>query len=390
MHPNPTYFISGRTSGFAQWQETSTGGKTVHRLLEYRDDTLDIYLEQLWNQEGETPTRYHLVIDSTATSTTLDVTTYDCHLRAVINGKRFVLAPTPAQTLIIKTANGATRINVADDVETPVIIETGHGDSTIKTGRGITEVFTGTGNIDITVGAGLAFILSASTHCRIQGHILIDNPHGTGIYARQRVDDARFERALAAPFDTLAQHTFEIKGDTPFVQAVENHLNFLRHTQCGRQLLTQLAKRSWIRISETQQTTRFDVCISDPTDVDHHLQQNQAGEWTAGWPAEGGDLTFNLTRSDSDNLPLLDFYRCLCEAYNAFTGTTVPGRTTVRTYDYRTIEVEGAHLQAIGLETGVFYDFDQNPATAPTNTNPSPFTENALRVELDLPRRLYY
>ncbi|WP_438281353.1 M91 family zinc metallopeptidase [Pseudomonas alabamensis] len=390
MNPNPTYFISGRTSGYAQWKETFSAEQTLHRLLEYRDDKLDIYLEQVWNKDGQTPTRHHMVLESKTPGAIIDVTSYDCHLLAVINGRRFVLAPTPAQTLIINTVDGPTRINVADEVNTPVLIQTENGSSSIKTGGGITEVFTGKGDIDITVGQGLAFILSASDTCRIQGNVLIDNPHGSGVYARQRPGDARFEAPLAPSLATLAQHTFHIKGDARFVQTVENHLTFLRHTRCGQQLLTQLAKRSWIQVSETPHATRFDVSVSDPSEEDHHLQQDAQGQWTAGWPAEGGYLALNLTRSDSDNLPLLDFYRCLCEAYNAFTGTTIPGLATVDTYDYRAVEVAKAHLQAIGLETDVFYDFDQNPATAPTDTNPSPFTENALRVELGLPRRRYY
>ena len=390
MNPYATYFISGRTSGYIQWKETVDAERTLHRLLEYRDDKLDIYLQQAWNKNGQAPTRHHMVLDSKAEGAIIDITTYDCYLLAVINGRRFVLAPTPAQTLIIHTVNGTTQINVADDVDRPVLIQTGNGSSRIKTGAGITEVFTGKGDIDITVGQGLAFILSASDTCRIQGNVLIDNPHGSGIYARRQAGDARFEAPLAPPLATLAQHTFDIKGDTGFIQAVKNHLTFLRHTHCGQQLLTQLAKRSWIQVSETPHATRFDVQISDPSEEDHHLQQDAQGQWTAGWPAEGGYLAFNLTRSDSDNLPLLDFYRCLCEAYNAFTGTTVPGRATVKASGYRTLEVDRAQLQAIGLETGVFYDFDQNPATAPTDTNPSPFTENALRVELGLPRRRSY
>ncbi|MBZ3662276.1 M91 family zinc metallopeptidase [Pseudomonas monteilii] len=390
MNPKPTYFISGRTSGYTQRKNTATPDKTLHHLIEYSDDQQEIYLEQVLLDGNRIPARHHMVIESRTAGANIEISTYDCHLRAVVNGKRFILAPTPHQTLILKTKDGGTKISVADDVQIPLIILAGAGRNTIKTGGGVTEVFTESNTIDITVGTGLTFINSASADLILTGHVLIGNPHGSGLYARGKPGDERFQAPLAAPLDSLASATFEIKGSISFTQAVNNHLTFLRHTACGQRLLTQLARRSWIRISETRTATRFEVHVSDPTENDHYLQQNERMQWVSGWPAEGGDLALNLARSDSENLPLLDFYRCLCEAYNAFKGTTVPGSQTIETFDYREVQVNAAQLQAIGLETGVFYDFDNDPATPPTDTNPSPFTENALRLELGLPPRLYY
>lgn len=390
MHPNPIYFISGRTSGFQQWADTSIVGKTVHRFYEYRDDNVDVLLEQLWFEQGQIPGRHHMVIQSHAPAVNINISTYDCHLMAKVGNKTFILAPTPRQTLIIKTAPGEADIRVTEDVKTPVIIQAADGDTRITTGGGITEVFTGSGDAQINVGQGLAFIKSGSASRRIKGHILVDDPYDSVVYARNQAGDARFEQPLSAPLDTLASSTFDIQGSDTFKQAVHNHLVFLRHTRCGQQLLAELAKRSWIKVTETQNATQFEAYISDPADSDHHLSRNSQLEWVAGWPAEGGDLAFNLARSDSDNLPLLDLYRCLCEAYNAFNGTTVPGDTPIRTIDRRAIRVNNAHLQAIGLPSGILYDFDNDPDTAPSDTNPSPFNENALRMELGLPLRTYY
>ncbi|BBH45021.1 M91 family zinc metallopeptidase [Pseudomonas sp. KU43P] len=390
MNPKPTYFISGRTSGFRQWRETLTQGKTVHKMLVHRDDQLDIYLEQIWLEAGRGPSRFHMVVESRFAGTTIDISTRDCHLAASVDGKPFILAPTPEQTLILKAPDGNTKIRVHDDVETPVIIQIGNGNSSIKTGSGVTEVFSGAGDMRIEAGKGLAFIKSDSANCHITGHVLIDNPHGSGTYARSQPGDERFAGPLSPPYDTLANATFTVEGSDTFKQAVDNHLVFLRHTHCGHQLLAELAKRAWITIRETNRATRFEVQITDPSDEGHHLQQNPQLAWESGWPAEGGYLEFNLTRSDSDNLPLLDFYRCLCEAYNAFSGTTMPGSMTTETYDYRQLEVSRAKLQAIGLAAGIFYDFDKNPETPPTDTNPPQFTENGLRLELGLQPRRHY
>lgn len=390
MHPNPVYFISGRSSGFQQWADTSVDGRAVHRFYEYRDDEVEVLLEQLWFEQGQIPGRHHMVIDSHAPAVDIDISAYDCHLMAKVGNNTFILAPTPRQTLIIRTAKGEANVRVAQEVKTPVIIQAADGTARITTGGGITEVFTGTGDAQINVSQGLTFIKSASANSQINGHILVDDPHYSVVYARNQAGDARFAQPLTAPLDTLASSTFDIQGSATFKQAVLNHLVFLRHTQCGQQLLAELAKRSWIRVSETQKASHFDAYISDPTESDHHLRRNSHLEWSAGWPAEGGDLAFNLTRSGSDNLPLFDLYRCLCEAYNAFNGTTIPGDTLVRTIDRRQIKVSNAHLQAIGLPSGILYDFDNNPDTAPTDSNPPPFNENALRRELGVPVRTHY
>ncbi|AJG12187.1 hemolysin-like protein [Pseudomonas plecoglossicida] len=390
MHPNPIYFISGRTSGFQQFADPSMDGKTVHRFYEYRDDNVDILLEQVWFDQGQVPGKHHMVIQSHASAVDIDIFTYDCHLQANVGSKTFILAPTRRQTLIIKTAPGDAKITVAEDVKTPIIIQAADGNTRIATGGGITEVFTGTGNAQINVGQGLTFIKGGSASTRISGHILVDDPHESVVYARNQPGDARFEQPLLAPLDTLASDTFEIQGSDTFKQAVENHLAFLRHTLCGKQLLVELGNSHQITITETKNTTQFEAYITDPTEEDHHLRQNSRLEWVSGWPAESGTLAFNLTRSDSDNLPLFDFYRCLCEAYNAFKGTTVPGTSLIRTIDRRQISVAKAHLQAIGLPSGLFYDFDNNPQTPPTDTNHSPFSENVLRLELGMPARLNY
>jgi len=51
--------------------------------------------------------------------------------------------------------------------------------------------------------------------------------------------------------------------------------------------------------------------------------------------------------------------------------------------------VSNQELQALGLPTSAApFDFDHDPDTAPTTTNPEPFSENGLRRELGLPLRL--
>ncbi|MCF4989048.1 hypothetical protein GIW60_06450, partial [Pseudomonas gessardii] len=46
--------------------------------------------------------------------------------------------------------------------------------------------------------------------------------------------------------------------------------------------------------------------------------------------------------------------------------------------------------QAVGLQTNESFDFDRDPSTPPTFTNPKPFTENGLREEMGEPLRTAY
>ncbi|MDW2779285.1 hypothetical protein [Pseudomonas sp. BEA3.1] len=238
MHPNPVYFISGRTSGFQQRADTSIDGQAVHRFYEYRDDKIDVLLEQVWFDQGQIPGKHHMVIQTHSSAVDIDISLYDCHLKATVGNKRFVLAPTQRQTLIIRTAKGEANVRVAEEVKTPVIIQAAEGRAHITTGGGITEVFTGSGNAQINVGPGLTFIKRGSASRGMGGHILgvdgyilVDDPHESVIYARNQAGDARFEQPLSAPLTALASNTLDIRGSDTFKQAVHNHLVFLCHTR---------------------------------------------------------------------------------------------------------------------------------------------------------------
>lgn len=64
----------------------------------------------------------------------------------------------------------------------------------------------------------------------------------------------------------------------------------------------------------------------------------------------------------------------LCHAWNHVNGTVLPEHEN----------------QVTGLPTAHSFDFDGDPDTPPSNTSPDPFSENALRHELGLPRRNTY
>ena len=57
--------------------------------------------------------------------------------------------------------------------------------------------------------------------------------------------------------------------------------------------------------------------------------------------------------------------------------------------DRARIQLSNEELQTLGLPTSAEpFDFDNDPDTVPTTTNPEPFSENGLRKELGLLPRL--
>lgn len=96
--------------------------------------------------------------------------------------------------------------------------------------------------------------------------------------------------------------------------------------------------------------------------------------------------------------PLLALYHEMTHAYNGATGTFIPGERSIIGADGAPLIIDGepvivknAEYQAVGLPSnGTPFDFDNNPKTAPTTTNPTPFTENAIREEMGLPLRDRY
>jgi len=91
-------------------------------------------------------------------------------------------------------------------------------------------------------------------------------------------------------------------------------------------------------------------------------------------------------------VPLASLYHELCHAYNYVTGTVFSGTTPEQLYPGMPAhQTANEELQAIGLPADFPpFDFDKDPLTPPTNTNPPPYTENGILQELGLPLRKRY
>ena len=112
----------------------------------------------------------------------------------------------------------------------------------------------------------------------------------------------------------------------------------------------------------------------------------------AGTPVYGGAVYYNplYIGNRISNVPSL--YHELCHAYNTVTGSRLPGFSEDGEDGNKPrLMIANIELQAVGLPTQAMpFDFDHDPSTPPTNTNPAEFTENGIREELGMPPRKQY
>lgn len=177
-------------------------------------------------------------------------------------------------------------------------------------------------------------------------------------------------------------------GSPMFIARVEADLSLLRLSPKGQKLLHALdvaARASGVPIS----ITYFDLGNARFTPVSLDSRPT-IRDGQPGVPDYGGRIDYNPFFAPRNLLPIVGLYHELCHAYNAVTGTVAAGQTVEIDGD-KSVSVNNVERQAVGLPIDMDpFDFDLDPTTPPTQTNPEAFTENGIRRELGLPLRTAY
>jgi Ca2+-binding RTX toxin-like protein len=226
-------------------------------------------------------------------------------------------------------------------------------------------------------------------------------------------------------FKEVGHSGYVAEGSQAFVQNVNDDLDLLRLSPAGKQLLAEAdaaAKRNdaptlikettadngfyhfnSLKLKKHFSTNRPDEIT--PTDqwkgqdfggifIKDDLRGLTPQDWgrvifnKPGDVATAGEIHYNPSFSPSEGGPILTLYHEMTHAYNGANGSFLPGKTKVPH------NLSGEHNiehQAVGLITDTQpFNFINRPSAKPTTTNPKPFTENALREELQLPPREKY
>lgn len=205
------------------------------------------------------------------------------------------------------------------------------------------------------------------------------------------------------------RQAFSIDGPADFIQRVEDDLALLRASPHGQKMLEALDKaavqnRSPVKIVPSQgQGDSYDFWsttlqkLEDAHQLLHSPDAPMNGyikDGVAGAHADKATIFYDTADIHEDGdllLPLLLLYHEMAHAWNGANGTFLPGLSDPTTDHPERPGPPNAELQAVGLATNAPpFDFDNDPSTPPTSTNPTPFTENSLNQEMGKPLRQRY
>ncbi|UVJ45363.1 M91 family zinc metallopeptidase [Pseudomonas sp. LS1212] len=355
----------------------------------------------------------------------------------------------PDEVLAISTGAGNDTVRIESALSNPVIVDTGPGDDTIniestpstvlsgpgndslRLTHGSTWVDTGPGNDRILAtgqqraiihgGSGDDFIYSAAEQNFLQAGegddtLIIGAGHGDveavsgenliiagpgkdvffldtdksqviGANEDDNVDSNQLPPARAAfvsppvvvkhlpqlhvlQGNDVGTRALSIQGSDTFKTHVEDILRLLRTTATAYPLLKSLDDSgAKILIKESGITDNVHF-IPERSEGDPHIRDGKHGT-----PTKAAVILYNPLAERPNLPPVVIMHHELCHAWNHVNGTVLQNHEN----------------QVIGLPTGEPpFDFDNDPLTPPTDTNPAPFSENALRQELGLPLRLSY
>lgn len=296
--------------------------------------------------------------------------------------------------------NGNDRLQALDGPPKRVVhMDGGNGDDFMISKHGHAVMHGGGGN-NLIVNQGSAVIYTGRGNNTVRSY-----QDDTVIYAKPSDNVTRTLNSRR--FDVLPSDAgktgYSVVGSTEFKQRVEDDLELLRMSPTGQQGLKkadELARKNNAPITINELNTRDDMNYSfNNKAIQQHLEHggdvksltpSELGFITEGQPgatADLGAINYNPSLMYSDTTsPIAGLYHEMSHAFNGATGTFIPGATS--------LDPNGEHIepdierQAVGIPTAADpFDFDGDPTTPPTTTNPRPLTENGLKQEMRLPLR---
>lgn len=262
------------------------------------------------------------------------------------------------------------------------------GNDRIKAGPGSNVIYTGDGFNDVTqLKAGdvtyFSYQSKLTVDCALAMHpgVPVDLPPGQ-----------LASHAIHIEPQSLSHSGIVVRGSASFIERVNDDLHLLLGSPTGQRLLAELenaTRASGIPITvheffpQPQGMFIPNKVTAEQSFIDNNMR---------GSPSYGGNIWYNTTDIKPGTPSIINLFHELCHAYNHVTGTVLPGESPDGIDGTKPRRLmPNVELQAVGLPTTATpFDFDNDPSTPPTTTNPPPFSENGLRKELGLePRKQY-
>ena len=273
------------------------------------------------------------------------------------------------------------------------LLEGGSGHNVMHGGRDDDVLIGGKGRNIFYSGRGLDTINSVSDVDSIYAK------DGDGI---KRTFGSQFK--IVSPTE-VGSKAFNVEGTEEFKQRFNDDLEFLQSSPTGQKMLGALDNTPE-RIKVVQQPEgegafynygRKGVDAGDP-------RQEPPNDWAHGYindgipgaPADDATILFDpsFVVEEHKRPPIIPLFHEMGHAYNGVNGTALAGETFVgadQADPDRPQFESNRERQAVGQPTNAPpFDFDNDPSTPPTNTNPAWATENGLADELGTSLRERY
>jgi len=287
--------------------------------------------------------------------------------------------------------DGGRGNDVIDGEEGRDVLSGGLGNDTLRGGADVDHIYAGAGTDTVHNSGGQDVVYGRA------GEDTVSAAEGAG---NRVVDPGAHDPSLGS--------SILISGSDSFRERVEADLEQMRGSPAGRQMLAALdqaaaappvGKGNAVTIAELTNETNG-AAGGHPAGPGQPLQMHddmflepdpETGAMVAG-AGTPAMVHYNPSfHSDHFPAPGVILQHELSHAYNVVNGTLQPDMYRGADTDGRSGAVGQWERQAVGLpHDGASFDFDNDPATPPTQANPAPLTENAVRREMGLPDRTEY
>jgi Ca2+-binding RTX toxin-like protein len=295
-------------------------------------------------------------------------------------------------------------------------IRGGAGDDFLEGARGNDILEAGQGNDIVSGGRGDDTLRGQEGDDRVytgEGADKVENTSGNDVVYGQSKEDqitasqGASNRTAEVDMSQNVGSSVTVSGSNAFQQQADAIMDFYRSSPNGRQMLAELDRAADPTLGTGRSVTLLEMqnernAFAAPNGPNVSFQQDNAGNTIVdanGKPTPGtGENTRVLLNpsfsSEAFPNPALNGFHEFSHAYNMVNGHMQNGTysSTDPLDPDNNGRVPNAEPQVVGLpsSTSVPYDFDRNPATPPTTSNPAELTENGMRDEMGLPQRPKY